>query len=98
MEALKRLKDHLSSSFTGNVKVYPHSASHGKSPHSGSDFGTEMTVFRKSGGKKRSRRVKKSRSKSRRVKKSKSRRSKKSKSRKSKSRRSKSRNSKSRRH
>ena len=50
MEALKRLKDRLSSSITGNVKV--HNAY--QAPHSGSD------VENKKGGKKRSRRVKKS--------------------------------------
>jgi hypothetical protein len=70
-------------------KVYP--VSH-HAPHAS---GTEMTVFRKSGGKKRSRRVKKSKSRRSKSKRSMRRKSKSKKSMRRKSRKSKSR---SRRH
>jgi hypothetical protein len=68
-EAFKRLKHRLLSSFTG--KVHPHNPSHGKAPHPGSHLGTEMeimTAFGKSGGKKRTRRVKSKKSKSKKSK------------------------------
>ena len=66
--------------------VHPHNPSHGAPPHPDSHLGTEMTVFRKSGGKKRSRRVKSKKSKKSRRSKSKKSKSRKSKSKKSKSR------------
>jgi hypothetical protein len=88
MEALKRLKARLSSSFTGTTgtaKIHPYDkAIHGSTPHPNSHLatGTEMKEVRKSkGGKKRTRRVKSKKSKSKRSKKSKkSRKSRKSKS------------------
>lgn len=65
MDSLKKQLKRLSR-LTGTEKVHPHHSSHGKSPHSGYNFGTEMKEIPKSsGGKKRTRRVKHRRSKHR---------------------------------
>ena len=66
MESFKKRLNSL----TGTAKVHPHDSSHGKPPHSGYDFGTEMKeiIPKISGGKKRTRRVKHRRSKHRKSK------------------------------